>query len=90
MKVFLISLGCDKNRVDSERMLGCLKAAGFSFSDDEYEADIIIINTCAFIDSAKEESIETILELADCKVNGNCKALIAAGCLSARYSEEIF
>ena len=73
-KLFLISLGCDKNRVDSERMLGFLEDAGFSFTDDEYEADVILVNTCCFIDDAKTESIETILEMAAMKTEGNCKS----------------
>lgn len=89
MKVFLVSLGCDKNRVDSERMLGLLTAAGFSYTDDEYEADIIIVNTCCFIDDAKTESIDTILELAQCKEDGNCRYLFVTGCLAERYREEI-
>ena len=89
MKINLISLGCDKNRVDSERMLGALQAAGFSYTDDEYEADIIIINTCCFIDDAKTESIDTILEMAEYKEIGNCRYLFVAGCLSERYKEEL-
>ncbi len=90
MKVFFISLGCDKNRVDSEEMLGLLSAAGFSFCNDEFEADIIVVNTCAFIDSAKEESIENILDMARMKTEGNCKRLIVTGCLAERYRDEIF
>jgi len=89
MKINLISLGCDKNRVDSEKMLGLLHAAGFSYTDDEYEADIIIVNTCCFIDDAKTESIDTILEMAEYKEIGNCKYLFVAGCLSERYRDEI-
>ena len=89
MKIFLVSLGCDKNRVDSEEMLGLLGAAGFSFTDDEYEADIIIVNTCCFIDDAKMESIDTILEMAEYKEIGKCKYLFVAGCLSERYRDEI-
>ncbi len=88
-KLFLISLGCDKNRVDSERMLGFLEDAGFSFTDDEYEADVILINTCCFIDDAKTESIETILEMAAMKTEGNCKKLVVSGCLPERYQEEL-
>lgn len=88
-KIFWISLGCDKNRVDSEEMLGLLEAAGFSFTDDEYEADVIVINTCCFIDDAKTESIETILEMAALKENGKCKKLVVAGCLSERYKDEL-
>ena len=88
-KVFLISLGCDKNRVDSEEMLGHLAASGFSFTDDETQADVIVVNTCCFIDAAKEESIDTILEMAQYKVSGNCKRLVVAGCLAERYRKEI-
>ena len=88
MKVFLISLGCDKNRVDSENMLGILGASGFSFTDDESEADIIIVNTCCFIDEAKSESIETILEMAEYKEIGRCRYLFVTGCLSERYKDE--
>lgn len=89
MKIFLVSLGCDKNRVDSEEMLGYLSAAGFSFTDDEYEADIIIVNTCCFIDDAKMESIDTILEMSEYKEIGNCKYLFISGCMAERYKEEI-
>ena len=89
MKINLISLGCDKNRVDSEKMLGLLHAAGFSYTDDEYEADIIIVNTCCFIDDAKTESIDTILEMAEYKEIENCKYLFVTGCLSERYRDEI-
>lgn len=89
MKVFLISLGCDKNRVDSEEMLGFLEDAGFSFTDTEENADIIIINTCCFIDAAKEESIETILAMARMKEYGKCRKLIVTGCLAERYKKEI-
>lgn len=89
MKIFLVSLGCDKNRVDSEEMLGHLGAAGFSFTDDEYEADIIIVNTCCFIDDAKMESIDTILEMAEYKEIGQCKYLFVSGCMAERYKEEI-
>ncbi len=88
-KLFWVSLGCDKNRVDSEEMLGLLEAAGFSFTDDEYEADVIVINTCCFIDDAKTESIETILEMAAMKEEGKCKKLVVAGCLSERYKDEL-
>lgn len=87
--LYFVSLGCDKNRVDSERMLGFLEDAGFSFTDDEYEADVIVINTCCFIDDAKTESIETILEMAAMKNEGRCKKLVVAGCLPQRYQEEL-
>jgi ribosomal protein S12 methylthiotransferase len=89
MKVLFISLGCDKNLVDSEKMLGRLYAKGYTFTDDEQEADVIIVNTCCFIQDAKEESINTILEMAQLKKTANCKVLIAAGCLAQRYREEI-
>ncbi len=89
MNIFLISLGCDKNRVDSEEMLGILSGSGFSVCDDETKADVIIVNTCCFIDAAKEESIETILEMAEMKEKGVCKRLIVSGCMAQRYREEI-
>ena len=89
MKILCISLGCDKNLVDTERMLGLLNQEGYTFTDDETEADIIIINTCCFINDAKEESINTILEMAELKKEGPCKALIVTGCLAQRYQEEI-
>lgn len=88
-KVFFISLGCDKNRVDSEEMLGHLLASGFSFTDDEYEADVIVINTCCFIDAAKEESIESILDMAEMKKKGVCKRLVVCGCMAERYKEDV-
>lgn len=88
MKVFLVSLGCDKNLVDSEHISGILQASGYTFTDDESEADIIIINSCCFINDAKEESINTIFEMAKYK-NDRCKALVIAGCLAQRYHEEI-
>ncbi len=87
-KVSLASLGCSKNLTDSEHMLGILNAAGFEIVADEEEADVIIINTCAFIEAAKSESIECILELAHYK-KANCKALIVTGCLAERYREQI-
>ena len=90
MKLLFISLGCDKNLVDSEFMIGMLTKEGITLTDDETEADIIIINSCCFINDAKEESINTILEMAECKKNGKCKSLIVTGCLSQRYQEEIF
>ena len=88
-KVLFISLGCDKNLVDSEMMLGMLARNGYEFTDDEREADIVVINTCCFINDAKEESINTILEMAELKKNGDIKALVVAGCLAQRYREEI-
>lgn len=89
MKLLFISLGCDKNLVDSEVMLGELSKRGYSFTEDETEAEIIVINTCCFINDAKEESINTILEMAECKNSGSCKALIVTGCLAQRYRQEI-
>ena len=90
MKVLFISLGCDKNLVDSEFMIGALNNGGLQLTDDENEADIIIINTCCFINDAKEESINTILEMAEYKKSGSCKSLIVTGCLAQRYKHEIF
>ena len=88
-KILFISLGCDKNLVDSEVMLGILADRGFEMTDTEVDADIIIINTCRFINDAKEESINTILEMAEYKKTGPCKALIVTGCLAQRYKQEI-
>ena len=85
MKLLFISLGCDKNLVDSEYMIGMLTKEGIELTDDEYEADIIIVNSCCFIGDAKEESINTILEMAEHKKDGNCKSLIVTGCLAQRY-----
>ena len=89
MKLLFISLGCDKNLVDSEYMLGMLSADGITITDDENEADIIVINTCCFINDAKEESINTILEMAKYKESGQLKGLIVTGCLAQRYQKEI-
>ncbi len=89
MNIYFISLGCDKNLVDSENMLGILHENGYKITNDEKEADIIIINTCCFINDAKEESINTILEMAEYKKSGNLKALIVTGCLAQRYKDEI-
>ncbi|MBO5303577.1 MAG: 30S ribosomal protein S12 methylthiotransferase RimO [Lachnospiraceae bacterium] len=89
MKLLFISLGCDKNLVDSEYMLGMLEADGISITDDETEADIIVVNTCCFINDAKEESINTILEMAEYKKSGSLKGLIVTGCLAQRYQQEI-
>lgn len=89
MNIFFISLGCDKNLVDSENMLGILHDNGYTITDYENDADIIIINTCCFIHDAKEESIETILEMAKHKETGRLKALIVTGCLAERYKDEI-
>lgn len=89
MQIYFVSLGCDKNLVDSEKMLALLNKAGYGLTSVPEEADIIIVNTCAFIHDAKEESIETLLELAGYKKNGRCQALIAAGCLAERYQKEM-
>ncbi len=89
MKIGVISLGCAKNQVDTERMLGLLAAAGFSFTGVPSEADILIVNTCGFINPAKEESIQTILEMAENKKNGTCRLLVAMGCLAQRYRAEL-
>ncbi|MBQ9118580.1 MAG: MiaB/RimO family radical SAM methylthiotransferase, partial [Lachnospiraceae bacterium] len=89
MNVCFVSLGCDKNLVDTEKMLGLIRDRGYSLTNDELEADIIVINTCCFIHDAKQESINTILELAEYKKAGRLKALIVAGCLAERYKEEI-
>ena len=89
MKILFVSLGCDKNLVDTEMMLGQLSQEGFTFTDDETEAEVIVINTCCFINDAKEESINTILEMAELKKQGTLKALVVAGCLAQRYKEEI-
>ena len=89
MKLLCISLGCDKNLVDSEKMLGMLYEDGFSFTDDEAEADVILVNTCCFIGDAKEESVNTLLEMAEYRKFGPCRALIVTGCMAQRYKEEI-
>lgn len=89
MKILFVSLGCDKNLVDTENMLGILKNKGFEFTDDEWEADIIAINTCCFIGDAKQESINTILEMAEHKKDARCKVLVVAGRLAHRYQDEI-
>lgn len=88
-KVLFISLGCDKNLTDSEEMLGMLVENGYEITNDETEAEVIVINTCAFIHDAKEESVNTILEMARYKEKGICKALLVTGCLAQRYKEEI-
>lgn len=89
MKILFISLGCDKNLVDTEVMLGILASRGYEMTNDEQEADIIVINTCCFIHDAKEESIQNILEMAEYKKNGSAKALIVTGCMAERYRQEI-
>ncbi|MBR3039067.1 MAG: 30S ribosomal protein S12 methylthiotransferase RimO [Lachnospiraceae bacterium] len=89
MKILFISLGCDKNLVDTEVMLGFLTDAGYSLTDDENEADIAIVNTCSFILDAKEESINTILEMAELKKTGSLKVLLVCGCLAQRYAGDL-
>lgn len=89
MKILFISLGCDKNLVDTEVMLGLLASRGYEMTDDETQADIIVINTCCFIHDAKEESIQNILEMVEYKKTGQVKALIVTGCLAERYRQEI-
>src|SRR5881296_2000939 len=88
-KVGFVSLGCPKNLVDSEVMLGTLSRQGYSITAQKEEADVIVVNTCGFIDTAKKESIDTILEMAELKTQGNCKRLVVAGCLAERYRNEI-
>ena len=88
-KIGFVSLGCPKNLVDSEIMLGLLREAGHSVTADKGEADVIVINTCSFIEGSRRESIETILEMAELKKTGNCKRLIVTGCLAERYPREI-
>ena len=89
MKILFVSLGCDKNLVDTEMMLGKLLAKGYEFTDDETDADIVVVNTCCFIGDAKEESINVLLEMAELRKSGQLKVLVAAGCLAQRYKEEI-
>lgn len=89
MKILFISLGCDKNLVDSEVMLGMLTGKGYEITDDENEADVVVVNTCCFIGDAKEESIHNILEMAELRKAGDIKALIVTGCLAQRYKEEV-
>lgn len=89
LKIGMLSLGCDKNRVDAEVMLSRLSKNGYEIINDEKKADIIIVNTCAFIESAKEESIKTIIEMAQNKKNGKCRQIIVTGCLAERYKEEL-
>ena len=89
MKILFISLGCDKNLVDTEEMLGLLQQRGYTFTDDENDCDIVVVNTCCFIGDAKEESINALLEAAELKKSGRVKALVAAGCLAQRYHREI-
>ena len=89
LKVGMISLGCNKNRVDSETALGLLADHGYTFTGDPADADILMVNTCGFIESAKEESIDTIFEMAQYKQNGRCKLLVVTGCLAQRYEDAL-
>src|SRR6185295_18356090 len=89
MKIGLISLGCPKNLVDSEVMLGLAREAGHELTKDAAGAEVLVVNTCAFIDSAKQESIDAILEMAAHKKDGACKRLIVTGCLAERYRDEL-
>lgn len=89
MKILFVSLGCDKNLVDSEVMLGLLRDKGWEITDDEAEAEAIVVNTCCFIQDAKEESINALIEMGELKKRGKAKVLVAAGCLAQRYHEEI-
>src|SRR3954463_8001406 len=89
MKIGFVSLGCPKNLVDSEVMMGLSQEGGHTLTANPAEADVLIVNTCAFIDSAKEESVNTILELAEFKKTGACKRLVVTGCLGERYRDEL-
>lgn len=89
MKIMVVSLGCDKNLVDTEKMLSLLEAAGHTFTDEESEAEVILVNTCCFIGDAKEESVNTILEMAEYKKSGSARVLLVAGCMAQRYKDEI-
>ena len=85
----MISLGCPKNLVDSEVMLGLAQQAGHELTRDAADADVLVVNTCAFIDKAKQESIDTILEMAELKKNGKCRRLVVTGCMAERYRDEL-
>jgi len=89
MKIGLVSLGCPKNLVDSEVMLGLARDAGHELTADPSSADVLVVNTCAFIDSAKQESVDTILEMAELKKSGSCRRLVVTGCLAERYREKL-
>ena len=85
----MVSLGCPKNQVDAEQMLGVLASSGFEITSEQQDADVIVVNTCGFIEPAKEESIEAILDAAKMKQTGRCTKVIIAGCLAQRYKEEL-
>src|SRR5262245_44757250 len=89
MKLGLVSLGCPKNLVDGEVMLGLARDAGCEITSDARSADVVVVNTCAFIDNAKEESVDAILEMAQLKRDGGCRQLIVTGCLAERYRDEL-
>src|SRR5215216_2124097 len=89
MKIGMVSLGCPKNLVDSEVMLGLAQQQGHQLTRDAAEADVLIVNTCAFIDKAKQESIDSILEMAEHKKTGACRKLIVTGCMAERYRDEL-
>src|SRR4051812_4017655 len=89
MKIGLISLGCPKNLVDSEVMLGLARQAGHELTQDAADAEVLVVNTCAFIDAAKQESIDTILEMAQHKKDGVCRRLIVTGCMAERYRDQL-
>src|SRR5262245_51077409 len=89
MKIGMVSLGCPKNLVDSEVMLGLAQKAGHQLTREAADADVLVVNTCAFIDKAKQESIDTILEMAELKKKGNCKRLVVTGCMAERYRDEL-
>ena len=89
MKVGLVSLGCVKNQVDAEQMLSLLLGQGYEFTADAAEAEVILVNTCGFIESAKTESIEAILDMARMKQEGKCRVLCVTGCLAQRYEKEL-
>src|SRR3954468_11680146 len=89
MKIGMISLGCPKNLVDSEVMLGLAQQSGHQLTRDAADADVLVVNTCAFIDKAKQESIDTILEMAEFKKTGKCQRLVVTGCMAERYRDEL-
>src|SRR5437762_10878395 len=89
MKIGMVSLGCPKNLVDSEVMLGLARESGHELTRDAADADVLIVNTCAFIDKAKQESIDAILEMAEHKKSGRCRKLVVAGCMGERYRDEL-
>src|SRR5918993_1532170 len=89
MKIGFLSLGCPKNLVDGEVMMGVARQAGHELTSDASDADVLVVNTCAFIDNAKQESIDAILEMAQHKKDGNCSRLVVTGCLAERYRDEL-